>query len=157
MACSMSPAASTKAARQSAKPAPVRSRSSFTSCAGGPLFPGSGAVAMGALNSFSFDFNRSGSARPGVCAAARELFRRGFFVARYRGRDFFRDNGLAFDEIAFLLFVFFVRARVHVFRPFFAARAFGCLLIGDLGLLEGLAARENRIGNLRGEQSDGAQ
>src|ERR1022692_2260436 len=55
MAFSMSPPASIKAARQSAKPALVRSRNSFTSCAGILLLFGVGCVLIRALFSLLFD------------------------------------------------------------------------------------------------------
>src|ERR1700691_3649002 len=157
MACSMSPAASISAARQSEKPAPVLSRSSFTSCADGPPFPGSGAVAMDMLNSFSFEFDRSGWAGPGECTAARKLFRGRLFVARHGRRGVLGGNRFAFDEVAFLLLVLFVRAGVHVFGPVLAAYALGRLLVGDLRLLKRLPPRHNRIGNLGSEQANVAK
>src|ERR1700730_9825432 len=54
MAFSMSPSASISAARQSAKPALVRSRNSFTSCAGILLLLGVGCVLIRALFSLLF-------------------------------------------------------------------------------------------------------
>src|ERR1700683_4258230 len=139
----MSPAASISAARQSEKPAPVLSRSSFTSCADGPPFPGSGAVAMDMLNSFSFEFDRSGLAGPGECAAARKLLRRRLFVARHRRRRVLGSSRVAFDEVAFLLLVLFVRAGVDVFGPVLAAHALSRLLVGDLRLLKRLPPGDN--------------
>src|SRR5580704_8615597 len=153
MACSISPAASISAARQSEKPAPVLSRSSFTSCADGPPFPGSGAVAMDMLNSFSFEFDWSGSAGPRECAAARKLFRRRLFVACHRCRRVLGGSRFAFDEVAFLLLVLFIRAGVHIFGSVLAAYALGRLLVGDLRLLERLTPGDNRIGNLGREQT----
>src|SRR3989454_9364047 len=85
MAFSMSPPASSSAARQSLKPAPVRSRSSLTSCAG--MLICSGFVLMAGAGSFCLD------SVPGL-------------LARLVGCVFCRDSpGIA----RFFLFHFFRR------------------------------------------------
>jgi hypothetical protein len=57
------------------------------------------------------------------------------------------DFSIGLDEIAFLLFVNLISARIDVIHAFFA-RAFAGFLVGDLRLLKRLAARENSIGYL---------
>src|SRR5215468_11869940 len=82
----------------------------------------------------------------------------GFLVGRNGGFGGLDELLGAFDEIAFLLFVLFVGAGVHVVRAGFDNRLVGGrLLVGNLGLLVERAAFGNGVGNLGGEQADGAQ
>src|SRR3989454_9102963 len=67
----MSPPASSSAARQSLKPAPVRSRSSLTSCAG--MLICSGFVLMAGAGSFCLDSVPGLRARPADCIFCRDL------------------------------------------------------------------------------------
>src|SRR5260370_38310121 len=71
MAFSMSPPVSSSAARQSLKPALVRSRSSLTSCAG--MLVCSGFVLMAAAGSFCLDSVPGLLARPVDCVFCRDL------------------------------------------------------------------------------------
>src|SRR5215472_12523307 len=82
----------------------------------------------------------------------------GFLVGRKGGFGGLDELLGAFDEIAFLLLVLFVGAGVHVVRASFDNRLIGgCLLVGNLGLLVERAAFGDGVGNLGGEEADGAQ
>src|SRR4029077_7509623 len=156
MAFSTSPADSTSAARQSLKPAPVRSRNSFTRCAGICV------AGCCVLILFSLSPMRISWARPVVrldapicktarrlgCVAAPGLLKSyasaiclsGFLVGRngcLRRLGGFRSlqRDFAFDEIAFLFFVLLVRAGVDVLDAFDQRLVRSGLLVGDLGLL----------------------
>src|ERR1700730_11204985 len=80
MAFSMSPPASINAARQSAKPALVRSRNSFTSCAGILLLFGVGCVLIRALFSLLFDDVHGGT---GISSARSHGLRDYLHARRY--------------------------------------------------------------------------
>src|ERR1700747_2231142 len=118
IARSTSPPASTKALRQSLKPAPVRSRNSLTRCAG--TLNCSGFVAISANPQMMVRFGWINEARP---VLAEQL---GFGLA-------FRLNGLFGlgrfrrpRETAFLFLVRLIGAGVHVFH-----------ILDDFGALAG--------------------
>src|ERR1700735_3692963 len=170
MACSTSPPPSTSASRQAVKPAPVRSRSSFTCCADTFGFPS--AVAINVLSSFyEISLEQSGATnwtgRLEVCPE--QIVLRGcngssrlamlyFVLGRHRRSRFVRHSidRLAFHEIAFLLLVHFVGAGVHVVDRVFA-RPVHRFLVGDLRLLVRLMPDDHRVRNLRGEHANRAQ
>src|ERR1700678_219445 len=164
MACSTSPPPSTSASRHAVKPAPVRSRSSFTCCADTFGFPS--AVAMVVLNSFFLKSvqnnqeqrigqihqkpaqSRSSSE---VAVATSRLAMLNFVFRRHRSRRGFIRNRiyrLAFHEVAFLLLVHFVGAGIDVIHGVFASSIRG-FLIGDLRLLVRLVSDNHGVGNFR--------
>src|SRR5215470_16860272 len=166
MAFSMSPLASTRAARQSLNPAFVRSRNSFTSWAG---ICTAGCCVLILLS--YLDLVKVVLQASNFCRTARpRAFRGGplefptlvllgaFFVGRHSGFRAFRLRfRSAFDEVAFLLFVLFVGAGVHVLDAFDDGLVFGGLLLRYLRLLIGIPPFGNGIRNLRRKQPDGAQ
>src|SRR5271154_3903205 len=149
MACSTSPPPSTSASRHAVNPAPVLSRSSFTCCADTFGFPS--AVAIIVLNSFfliSVQNNpeqRVGSARSRklkqaksrlfveVPAATSRLSMLNFVFRRHRSSSGIlghRFHRLAFHEVAFLLLVDLVGARIDVVDRVVAS-SIHRFLIGD--------------------------
>src|SRR5258707_2691375 len=176
MAFSMSPSASTSAARQSLNPALVRSRNSFTSLAGISM------AVFGVLILFISGFvstnpeplfisfvislyttacktARSKSPRngPGYFSTRRLLS--GFDVFR-RNRSFYRHRDLFrgwFHEIAFLLFVLFVSAGVHVLDAIGQCLIRSGLLFANLRLLVSGFAFRHRFRNFRSEKPNCAQ
>src|SRR5262249_45063977 len=160
IAFSRSPCASISAARQSLKPALVRSRNSLTSLAGISM------AVFGVLILFSLSFSRLSlrifryskgclQKRPAANAS-----RRGgnFFLPRaYLARLLVRRNGRfgfgieclrAFHEVAFLLFVPLVRAGVDVFAAFCNRLIRGGFRFAHLRLRVGVAPFNHRFGNL---------
>src|SRR5690348_6582023 len=134
MAFSMSPPASMRAARQSLNPALVRSRNSFTSWAGICTAGCCVLILLSyldlvkvVLRSMHFLQNGPPPNLPGRATGIshpRSLPAAGsslayLFVRRHCSfRAFRRRFGRALHEVAFLLFVLFVRAGVHVFDTF---------------------------------------
>src|SRR5215470_5513592 len=82
----------------------------------------------------------------------------GFLVGRNGGFGGLDELLGALNEIAFLLLVLLVGAGVHVVRTGFNGGLIGgSLLVGNLRLLVERAAFGDGIGNLGGEEADGAQ
>src|SRR5579864_1347088 len=142
MARSTSPPPSTRALRQSLKPAPVRSRNSLTRCAG--TLDCSGFVVISANPQMRVRIGWINEARLKLAAQS------GFGLA-------FRRNGLpgiaqfrCFHKIAFLLFVSLVGAGIHILRILHGFGAFAAcrFLACELCLLKGSTALHNGIGNL---------
>src|SRR5258708_12204046 len=73
---------------------------------------------------------------------------------RLRGRFQGRRDIRAFDEVAFLLFVLLVRARVHVLDAFHERLVLGRLLFTDLPLLVSIVAFHHRLPNPRFHQTN---
>src|SRR5215472_8637156 len=143
-------AASTRAARQSLKPALVSSRSSFTSLAGISM-TGFEVLILFFSSILFLEIAFTGSYKNGPVGRA----------SRHRGNGGFRgfDEGFrALDKVTFLLLVLLVGAGVHIVRSGLDGCLIGGhLLVGNLGLLVERAALSDRVSDLGGEQADGAQ
>src|SRR6266566_3962928 len=165
IAFSMSAPASTSAARQSLKPALVRSRNSFTSCAGICV-----ACCCVLIPFFLFALLRFLASRHCLQNGPPRAVRGGprkfpthpaclafFLVRRNRCLRSFGQRLGAFHKVAFLLFVLLVSARIHVLHAFDQRLILRRFLIRHLRLLVSVVALEYGIRNLGSKQPDRAQ
>src|SRR5438270_4256402 len=170
MAFSMSPLASIRAARQSLKPALVRSRNSFTSWAGICTAGCCVLILLSLLIKIVLHASTScRTARPrairggpldfppprSLPAAGR--FLAFFFVRRHGGFRACRQRFRTLHVVAFLLLVLFVRAGVHVLDTLDQRLIYRGLLLRHLRLLVSVSSFRYGIRDFCGEQPDGAQ